>query len=130
MTWGHIVVGVVSSVLVLVGTVVSARFSRRTGEEANQTDAAKAATADWDAFTKRVDADNVALRTRLDALEDVVAELRRELRTRDRRIDDLSDELDDFRRYATDLRSELQRQDPSLRLPAPPARIARHFQPP
>ena len=130
MTWGHIVVGVVSSFLVLVGTVISARFSRRTGEEANQTDAAKAATADWDAFTKRVDADNVALRTRLDALEDVVAELRRELRTRDRRIDDLSDELDDFRRYATDLRSELQRQDPSLRLPAPPARIARHFQPP
>lgn len=130
MTWGHIVVGVVSSVLVLVGTVVSARFSRRTGEEANQTDAAKAATADWDAFTKRVDADNVALRTRLDALEDVVAELRRELRTRDRRIDDLSDELDDFRRYATDLRSELQRQDPSLRLPAPPHRIARHFQSP
>lgn len=130
MTWGHIVVGVVSSVLVLAGTVISARFSRRTGEEANQTDAAKAATADWDAFTKRVDADNVALRTRLDALEDVVAELRRELRTRDRRIDDLSDELDDFRRYATDLRSELQRQDPSLRLPAPPARIARHFQPP
>ena len=130
MTWGHIVVGVVSSVLVLAGTVISARFSRKTGEEANQTDAAKAATADWDAFTKRVDADNVALRTRLDALEDVVAELRRELRTRDRRIDDLSDELDDFRRYATDLRSELQRQDPSLRLPAPPARIARHFQPP
>ena len=130
MTWGHIVVGVVSSVLVLAGTVISARFSRKTGEEANQTDAAKAATADWDAFTKRVDADNVALRTRLDALEDVVAELCRELRTRDRRIDDLSDELDDFRRYATDLRSELQRQDPSLRLPAPPARIARHFQPP
>ena len=130
MTWGHIVVGVVSSFLVLVGTVISARFSRRTGEEANQTDAAKAATADWDAFTKRVDADNIALRTRVDALEDVVAELRRELRTRDRRIDDLSDELDDFRRYATDLRSELQRQDPSLRLPAPPARIARHFQPP
>jgi len=130
MTWGHIVVGVVSSFLVLVGTVVSARFSRRTGEEANQTDAAKAATADWDAFTKRVDADNIALRTRVDALEDVVAELRLELRSRDRRIDDLSDELDDFRRYATDLRSELQRQDPSLRLPAPPARIARHFQPP
>ncbi|HHW82510.1 MAG TPA: hypothetical protein GX743_01630 [Actinomycetales bacterium] len=129
MTWGHIVVGVASSVLVLVGTVISARFSRRTGEEANQTDAAKAATADWDAFTKRVDADNIALRTRVDALEDVVAELRLELRSRDRRIDDLSDELDDFRQYATDLRSELQRQDPSLRLPAPPARIARHFQP-
>ena len=130
MTWGHIVVGVVSSILVLVGTVISARFSRRTGEEANQTDAAKAATADWDAFTRRVDADNIALRTRVDALEDVVAELRLELRSRDRRIDDLSDELDDFRRYSLDLRSELQRQDPSLRLPAPPHRIARHFQPP
>src|SRR5690625_3377025 len=100
MTWGHIVVGVASSLLVLTGTVISARFSRKTGEEANLTDAAKARTADWDAFTKRVDADNIALRTRLDALEDVVAELRRELRSRDRRIDDLSDELDDFRRYA------------------------------
>ena len=130
MTWGHIVVGVVSSFLVLVGTVISARFSRKTGEEVNATEASKASTADWDSFTKRVDADNVALRTRLDALEGVVAELRLELRSRDRRIDDLSDDLDDFRRYAINLRSELQRQDPSLRLPAPPARIARHFHPP
>ena len=130
MTWGHIVVGVVSSFLVLVGTVISARFSRKTGEEVNATESSKARTADWDSFTKRVDADNIALRTRLDALEGVVAELRLELRSRDRRIDDLSDDLDDFRRYAIDLRSELQRQDPSLRLPAPPHRIARHFHPP
>ena len=130
MTAGHVLTGIVSALLVLVGTVISARFSRKTGEEANLNEASKARTADWDSFTKRVDADNIALRTRLDALEGVVAELRLELRTRDRRIDDLSDELDDFRRYATDLRSELQRQDPSLRLPAPPARIARHFHPP
>ena len=130
MTVGTVVTGIVSAVLVLIGTWISARFSRKTGEEANATEASKARTADWDSFTKRVDADNIALRTRLDALEGVVAELRLELRSRDRRIDDLSDELDDFRRYAIDLRSELQRQDPSLRLPAPPARIARHFQAP
>ena len=130
MTWGQIAVNALAAILLVVGTWITARFSRKTGEEANENAAAQARTADWDAFTKRVDADNVALRTRLDALEDVVAELRRELRSRDRRIDDLSDELDDFRRYAIDLRSELQRQDPSLRLPASPARIACHFHSP
>ena len=130
MTWGQLAVNALAAILLVVGTWITARFSRKTGEEANATEASKARTADWDAFTKRVDADNVDLRRRLETLEGVVAELRLELRSRDRRIDDLSDELDDFRRYAIDLRSELQRQDPSLRLPAPPARIARHFQPP
>ena len=130
MTWGQLAVNALAAILLVVGTWITARFSRKTGEEANATEASKARTADWDAFTKRVDADNVDLRRRLETLEGVVAELRLELRSRDRRIDDLSDELDDFRRYAIDLRSELQRQDPSLRLPAPPARIARHFHPP
>ena len=130
MTWGQLAVNSLAAILLVVGTWITARFSRKTGEEANATEASKARTADWDAFTKRVDADNVDLRRRLETLEGVVAELRLELRSRDRRIDDLSDELDDFRRYAIDLRSELQRQDPSLRLPAPPARIARHFHPP
>ena len=120
MTWWQSVVGVLGVTLVPLLTYLSGRSVARNSADANR-------TADWDAFTRRVDADNIALRTRLDALEGVVAELRLELRSRDRRIDDLSDELDDFRRYAIDLRSELQRQDPSLRLPAPPARIARHF---
>ena len=130
MTWGQVVAGIISALLVLIGTYVSARFSRKTGEEANENAAATARTADWDTFTARVFADNESLRKRLDAVEIVVGELRQELRARDRRIDDLSDEVEDFRNYSIDLRNELQRQDPSLRLPQPPARIARHFQPP
>ena len=123
MTWWQSVVGVLGVTLVPALTYLSGRSVARNSADANR-------TADWDAFTKRVDADNVALRKRLEALESTVADLRRELWASHRRSDDLSDELDDFRQYATDLRSELQRQDPSLRLPAPPARIARHFQTP
>ena len=123
MTWWQSVVGVLGVTLVPLLTYLSGRSVARNSADANR-------TADWDAFTKRVDADNIALRKRLEALESTVGELRRELWASHRRSDDLSDELDDFRRYATDLRSELQRQDPSLRLPAPPARIARHFQAP
>ena len=130
MTWGQMVVNALAAILLVVGTWITARFSRKTGEEANETAAATARTADWDTFTARVFADNESLRKRLDAVEIVVGELRQELRARDRRIDDLSDEVEDFRNYSIDLRNELQRQDPSLRLPQPPARIARHFHPP
>lgn len=130
MTWGQLAVNALAAILLVVGTWITARFSRKTGEEANETAAAQARTADWDTFTARVFADNESLRKRLDAVEIVVGELRQELRARDRRIDDLSDEVEDFRNYSIDLRNELQRQDPSLRLPQPPARIARHFQPP
>ena len=130
MTWGQLAVNALAAILLVVGTWITARFSRKTGEEANETAAATARTADWDTFTARVFADNESLRKRLDAVEIVVGELRQELRARDRRIDDLSDEVEDFRNYSIDLRNELQRQDPSLRLPQPPARIARHFQPP
>jgi len=130
VTWGQLAVNALAAILLVVGTWITARFSRKTGEEANETAAAQARTADWDTFTARVFADNESLRKRLDAVEIVVGELRQELRARDRRIDDLSDEVEDFRNYSIDLRNELQRQDPSLRLPQPPARIARHFQPP
>ena len=123
MTWWQSVVGVLGVTLVPLLTYLSGRSAARNSADANR-------TADWEAFTKRVDADNVALRKRLEALEATVGALRNELRESHRRSDDLSDELDDFRRYAIDLRSELQRQDPSLRLPAPPARIARHFHSP
>ncbi|WP_010540360.1 hypothetical protein [Dietzia alimentaria] len=53
--------------------------------------------------------------------------LRKDLRSRDRKIDELSDDLDDALGHIRILRDELQRQDPTLRLPEPPARIAEHF---
>lgn len=120
MTPWQFAVGIVSAVLVLAGTVVTARYSARTGGQANR-------TADWEGFTRRLEADNERLRERMDLLEASVDTFRRELRARDDRINDLSDELDDFRDYSQVLRDELQRRDPSLVLPVPPARIARHF---
>ena len=127
MTWGQVAVGVTSAVLVLVGTWVSSRFSARVGQEANR-------TADWDGFTSKLEADNDRLRTRMDTLEKRLDKLRDEVRDRDQRIDDLTDEVEaqaadlaDFHTYTGQLRAELQRRDPSLRLPEPPPRIARHF---
>ena len=79
---------------------------------------------------KRVDADNQRLRERLDKVESMLDEVKGELRNRDRRIDEMSDELVAFRGYSIELRDALQSQDPTLRLPEPPARIARHFLPP
>lgn len=130
MTWWEAVVTLGGAGILVVGTWITARATRKIGKEANENTASQAKTADWDTFVARVSADNEALRKRLDAVEIIVGELRKELQVRDRRIDDLSDEVEDFRNYSIDLRNELQRQDPSLRLPQPPARIARHFQPP
>lgn len=66
----------------------------------------------------------------VETLKGTVGTLQEELRSRDRRIDELSDDVEDLLAYAMLLRDELQRQDPSRRLPDPPARIARHFIPP
>lgn len=79
---------------------------------------------------QRVEADNARLRKRVEKIEGLLEEFRSGLRTRDRRIDELSDEVDDWREYTFQLRNELQRQDPTLSLPEPPPRIARHFLPP
>lgn len=122
MNWGQ-VIGVISAALVLVGTWVTARFSARTASQANR-------TADWDKFAQRIETDNERLRSRLDVVETVLEEVRQALRERDRRIDELSSELEDFREYTGELRDELLRQDPALSLPVPPPRIARHFPPP
>ena len=122
MTWSE-AIGALSVVLVLVGTWITARFSARTADQANK-------TADWDTFTKQVQADNQRLRERVEVVEQVLDELRVELRSRNRQIDDMSDELDDFREYTFELRDVLQTQDPTLLLPEPPSRIARHFLPP
>ena len=130
MTWGQVAVGVTSAVLVLVGTWVSSRFSAKVGHQANEITSQANRTADWDSFTEKLERDNARLRERLDAVESKLDEFRRELRDRDSRIDDLSDDLDDAIDHIRVLRDELLRQDPSLTLPEPPARIARHFQPP
>lgn len=49
MTWGHIVVGVVSAALVFAGTVVAARWQARVGKQAND-------TTNWDRYGQRMEA--------------------------------------------------------------------------
>lgn len=78
---------------------------------------------------ERVERDNDRLRKRLDKVEELLDEFRKELRSRDVRIDDLSADLNAFREYSIELRDELLRQDPNLTLPEPPSRIASHFLP-
>lgn len=129
MTWGQMAVGITSAVLVFLGTWAASRFSAKVGHQANR-------TADWDGFTSKLERDNDNLRARMEKVENKLEELRREVRDRDRRIDDLTEEVEaqaeeiaDFHTYTAQLRAELQRRDPSLRLPEPPPRIARHFCP-
>ena len=85
MTWGQLAVNALAAILLVVGTWITARFSRKTGEEANENAAAQARTADWDAFTQRLEAwteRQLAERDRrIDALADEVAEVRSELST-------------------------------------------------
>ena len=50
MTWGQLAVNALAAILLVVGTWITARFSRKTGEEANETAASQARTADWAAF--------------------------------------------------------------------------------
>lgn len=91
MTWGQVLAGIISALLVLIGTYVSAKFSRKTGEEANENAAAQARTADWDAFTQRLEAwTERQLKEQDERTEQQLAE-------RDRRIDALADEVAEVR---------------------------------
>lgn len=96
MTWGQAVVSLLGALILMVGTWVTARWTRKTGEEANENAAAQARTADWDAFTQRLESwterqlkeqdertgEQLAERDRrIDALADEVAEVRSELST-------------------------------------------------
>lgn len=124
--------------------VLKVLFDHLFGRKKNSADAASVIEESASSAVKRVDADNKRLREWMEKLEGIVDELREEvrsrdrrideladnLRSRDRRIDELSDELVTFREYSVELRDALQSQDPTLRLPEPPARIARHFLPP
>lgn len=77
MSWGHVVVGVVSAVLVLVGTVVSARWQARVGTQANR-------TADWDSYGQRMN----ELQEQMEQWTNL------QLEERDRRIDRLERRLE------------------------------------
>lgn len=76
MTWGHVVVGIVSALLVLIGTIVSARWQARVGQESNR-------TADWDSYGERMG----QLQERMEQWTN------RQLEERDRRIDGLEHRL-------------------------------------
>ena len=110
--------------------ISKALFDHFFGRKKLSADAAQVIEESASSAVKRVDADNQRLRERLDKVESMLDEVKGELRNRDRRIDEMSDELVAFREYSIELRDALQSQDPALRLPQPPARIARHFQPP
>ena len=110
--------------------IVKAIIDQLSTRKNKSADAASVIEESASSAVKRVERDNERLRARVEKVENLLEELRVEVHARGRRIDDLSDEIEDFRLYAIDLRNELQRQDPTLHLPEPPARIARHFQPP
>ncbi|MFN7243006.1 MAG: hypothetical protein ACK4M5_07105 [Dietzia cercidiphylli] len=50
MTWGEAVVTLGGALILVIGTWITARFTRKTGQEANQSAASQARTADWAAF--------------------------------------------------------------------------------
>lgn len=110
--------------------VLNALFGRRK----LSADATRVIEESASSAVQRGEAEIGRLLTRVEKLEGTVESLlsttgtlRDELRGRDHRIDELSNELVAFREYSIQLRDALQAQDPTLRLPEPPPRIARHF---
>ena len=91
MTWGEGLVTLLGAVILVVGTWITARFSRKTGEEANENAAATARTADWEGFA----------REQREWTEDRLAE-------RDQRINGLATELAEVRSELGIVRSELE----------------------
>lgn len=91
MTGGQVATGIISALLVLVGTWITARFSRKTGEEANETAAATARTADWEGFAREQrewTEDRLAERDRR------IEELALQVENRDRRLEAVESRLD------------------------------------
>lgn len=84
-----------------------------------------------------------ALTERLEKAEDTItamgnqmSEMKDQMREKDQRVDDLenqvedlTDDLDAVIKYAIELRTRLREIDPSLGLPPPPRRVAKHFTP-
>ena len=87
MTWGQLAVNALAAILLVVGTWITARFSRKTGEEANETAASQARTADWAAFmAEQREWTERQLKEQDERTEQQLAE-------RDRRIDRLEERL-------------------------------------
>ena len=87
MTWGQLAVNALAAILLVVGTWITARFSRKTGEEANENAAATARTADWAAFmAEQREWTERQLKEQDERTEQQLAE-------RDRRIDRLEERL-------------------------------------
>lgn len=129
--WAIILSG--SGIFTLVGGVIAAIVGwRKNGAETTQI---IEATAGEQIKTlveenRRLWEEVRSIRVALDERDAELRDVKRKLRSRDDRVDSLSAELDDSVDYIRVLRDALLRQDPSLTLPEPPARIARHFQPP
>jgi len=87
VTWGQLAVNALAAILLVVGTWITARFSRKTGEEANETAASQARTADWAAFM----AEQREWTER--QLKEQDERTNRQLAERDRRIDRLEERL-------------------------------------
>lgn len=129
--WAIILSG--SGIFTLVGGVIAAIVGwRKNGAETTQI---IEATAGEQIKTlveenRRLWEEVRSIRAALDERDVELRDVKRKLRSRDDRVDSLSAELDDSVDYIRILRDELLRQDPSLTLPEPPPRIARHFTPP
>lgn len=125
MTWGQILVGLASGALLSLVTYLSARFARRTGEEANENAASQAKTADWAAFM----AEQREWTER--QLKEQDERTERELQVRDKRIDALEDRLNliesKYRQaiaYIRRLVRQLQRHVDPDDIEAPPSEIS------
>lgn len=84
-----------------------------------------------------------ALTERLEKAEGTIAtmgkqmsEMKDQMREKDQRVDDLEDQVEDLTddldavvEYAIELRAKLREIDPTLELPPPPRRVAKHFTP-
>lgn len=113
MTWGEVLVTLLGAAILVVGTWITARFSRKTGEEANENAASQARTADWSAF----------MAEQREWVEDMLAE-------RDKRIDRLEKRLDTIEQkyrhavaYIRRLVAQLHAHIPPDRVEKPPAEI-------
>ncbi|MFI8590094.1 MULTISPECIES: hypothetical protein [Dietzia] len=87
MTWGEAAVTLGGAVILVIGTWITAQFSRKTGEEANESAASQARTADWAAFmAEQREWTERQLKEQDERTEQQLAE-------RDRRIDRLEERL-------------------------------------